>query len=76
MATPAPGSIFAYVAMAPKGGLIPVLTGVFTGALASFLVALPTVFRSSASSDAASAFTKAEQTVQAQQEQPTTSADV
>ncbi len=39
VATPSPGSIFAYIAMTPKGGLLPVLTGVFTAAAASFLVA-------------------------------------
>ena len=44
MATPAPAD-FAYIAMAPKGGLIPVLSGVATGALATFLVALPIVSR-------------------------------
>jgi PTS system mannitol-specific IIC component len=39
VATPSPGSIFAYLAMTPKGGLLPVLSGVFTAAAASFLVA-------------------------------------
>jgi PTS system mannitol-specific IIC component len=76
VATPAPGSIFAYIAMAPKGGLLPVLSGVFTGALASFLVALPIVSRFRSAGDPASAFAKAKQTVQAQQAPPTTSADV
>jgi PTS system mannitol-specific IIC component len=70
VATPAPGSIFAFIAMAPKGGLLPVLAGVFTGALASFLVALPMVSRSGAAGDAASAFARAKQSVQAQQAQP------
>jgi PTS system mannitol-specific IIC component len=37
--TPSPGSIFAYIAFAPKGGLLPVLSGVLTAAIASFLVA-------------------------------------
>jgi PTS system mannitol-specific IIC component len=37
--TPSPGSIFAYIAFAPKGGLLPVLSGVVTAAIASFLVA-------------------------------------
>jgi PTS system mannitol-specific IIC component len=73
VATPAPGSIFAYIAMAPKGGLTPVLSGVFTGALASFLVALPIVSRSSAGGDVTTAFAKAKQTVQARQAQPATS---
>jgi PTS system mannitol-specific IIC component len=39
VATPSPGSIFAYIAMAPKGGLLPVLAGVVTAAIVSFLVA-------------------------------------
>jgi mannitol PTS system EIICBA or EIICB component len=39
VATPSPGSIFAYLAMTPKGGLLPVLSGVLTAAAASFLVA-------------------------------------
>lgn len=39
VATPSPGSIFAYIAMTPKGGLFPVLAGVVTAAAASFLVA-------------------------------------
>lgn len=34
-----PGSIFAYMAMAPKGGLLPVLAGVATATIASFAVA-------------------------------------
>lgn len=39
VATPSPGSIFAYIAMAPRGGLFPVLAGVLTATVASFLVA-------------------------------------
>lgn len=39
VATPSPGSIFAYLAMTPKGGLLPVLSGVFVATLASFLIA-------------------------------------
>lgn len=39
VATPSPGSIFALMAMSPKGGLIPVLAGVLTSSVASFLVA-------------------------------------
>jgi PTS system mannitol-specific IIC component len=75
VATPAPGSIFAYIAMAPKGGLVPVLSGVLTGALASFLVALPIVSRFRSAADPAKDFAKAKQTVQAQQTQPATSAE-
>ncbi|WP_373232518.1 PTS mannitol transporter subunit IICB [Cohnella sp.] len=39
VASPSPGSIFAYIAMTPKGGLLPVLSGVLTATIASFLVA-------------------------------------
>jgi PTS system mannitol-specific IIC component len=39
VAAPSPGSIFAYIAMSPKGGLLPVLSGVLTATIASFLVA-------------------------------------
>ncbi|UQZ86862.1 PTS system mannitol-specific EIICBA component [Paenibacillus konkukensis] len=39
VATPSPGSIFAYIAMAPKGGLLAVFTGVITATIVSFLVA-------------------------------------
>ena len=36
VAAPSPGSIFAYLAMLPKGGAWPVLAGVFTSTVASF----------------------------------------
>lgn len=39
VATPSPGSIFAFMAMAPRGGMLPVLSGVLTAAIVSFLVA-------------------------------------
>ncbi|WP_281883451.1 PTS mannitol transporter subunit IICB [Paenibacillus sp. YYML68] len=39
VAPPSPGSIFAYIAMAPKGGLLPVLSGVLTATAVSFAVA-------------------------------------
>ncbi|MFC0215090.1 PTS mannitol transporter subunit IICB [Paenibacillus chartarius] len=39
VAPPSPGSIFAYIAMAPKGGLLPVFTGVITATIVSFLIA-------------------------------------
>ena len=47
VATPSPGSIFAEIAMAPRGGLLPVLSGIAAGALASFAVAVPIVARGS-----------------------------
>ncbi len=39
VATPSPGSIFAYFAMTPKGGLLPMLAGVTAATAASFVVA-------------------------------------
>jgi PTS system mannitol-specific IIC component len=39
VAVPSPGSIFAYIAMAPRGGLLPVLTGVVVAGAVSFVVA-------------------------------------
>ncbi|GAB2674154.1 PTS mannitol transporter subunit IICB [Paenibacillus thermoaerophilus] len=39
VATPSPGSIFAYIAMTPKSGWLPVITGVLTASAASFLIA-------------------------------------
>lgn len=43
VAAPAPGSIFALMAVAPKGGLLPVLAGVLTSSITSFAVAIPFV---------------------------------
>ena len=39
VATPSPGSIFAVLAMTPKGGYLAVLTGVFVSTAVSFLIA-------------------------------------
>ena len=39
VAPPSPGSIFAEMAMAPKGGLLPVLAGITVGAVVSFFIA-------------------------------------
>jgi PTS system mannitol-specific IIC component len=39
VAPPSPGSIFAYIAMTPKGGLLPVFTGIFVATAVSFAVA-------------------------------------
>ncbi|MCL2559319.1 MAG: PTS mannitol transporter subunit IICBA [Turicibacter sp.] len=39
VAAPSPGSIFALVAMAPRGGLFPVLAGVLVATVVSFLIA-------------------------------------
>jgi PTS system mannitol-specific IIC component len=38
VAVPSPGSIFAYMAMSPRGGLLPVMLGVLVAAAVSFLV--------------------------------------
>ncbi|KGE70970.1 PTS mannitol transporter subunit IICB [Spirochaeta lutea] len=45
VATPSPGSIFALLAVAPKGGMIPVLLGILVSAAVSFVVAMPFVKR-------------------------------
>ncbi|WP_088227011.1 PTS mannitol transporter subunit IICB [Desulfosporosinus sp. FKB] len=39
VATPSPGSIFAEMAMTPKGGFLPVMFGIAVGAVVSFLIA-------------------------------------
>ncbi|ERK31470.1 PTS mannitol transporter subunit IICB [Clostridium intestinale] len=49
----APGSIFALMAMSPKGGLIPVLAGVFVSTAISFVVASFFVKRDKSSVDEA-----------------------
>lgn len=51
VATPSPGSIFALIAMAPKGGLMPVLAGVTVSAVVSFAVASLFVRNSKTDSD-------------------------
>lgn len=51
VATPSPGSIFALAAMAPKGGLLPVLAGVITSTAVSFLVASVLVKKKDTSDD-------------------------
>ncbi|MGO4500181.1 PTS mannitol transporter subunit IICB [Paenibacillus sp. 2RAB27] len=38
VAPPSPGSIFAYIAMAPKGGMLQIFTGVITSTIVSFAV--------------------------------------
>lgn len=66
VATPSPGSIFAEIAMAPKGGLMPVLAGVAVGTVVSFLVSSPFVRAYSRNVDENSGedFDKAKQLVQ------------
>ena len=43
VATPSPGSVFAILALAPKGGLLPVLLGIVVSTVVSFVVAAPLV---------------------------------
>lgn len=45
VATYSPGSIFTAIALAPKGHLLPILCGIATGAVVTFLVAVPIVRR-------------------------------
>jgi PTS system mannitol-specific IIC component len=50
VSTPAPGSIFAYIAMTPRGGFVGVLSAVLVAAVVSFLVA-SVIIRASADTD-------------------------
>ena len=52
VAAPSPGSIFALAAMAPKGGLLPVLAGVVTSSVVSFLVASVLIKKKDANDEA------------------------
>ncbi len=51
VAAASPGSIFAVMAMAPKGGLLPVLAGVLVASVVSFLVASVFIDKSEADDD-------------------------
>ena len=51
IAPPSPGSIFALMAMSPKGGLIPVLAGVIVATAVSFVVAAFFIKRSNSKMD-------------------------
>ncbi|QCX32918.1 PTS mannitol transporter subunit IICB [Caloramator sp. E03] len=46
VATPSPGSIFAELAMTPKGGFLPVISGIAVGAIVSFAIASVIIKRS------------------------------
>lgn len=48
VAAPSPGSIFALLAVAPRGGMIPVILGVVSAAAVSFIVAIPFVRKAAA----------------------------
>ncbi|EGO64707.1 PTS mannitol transporter subunit IICB [Acetonema longum] len=65
VATPSPGSIFAELAMTPKGDFLGVLAGIAVGAAVSFLVSSPLVRRYSGNVDDQSGedFERAQQTV-------------
>ena len=56
VATYSPGSIFTAIALAPKGGLLPVLCGVAAGAVVTFLVAVPIVKRAAPAAAGAEQF--------------------
>jgi mannitol PTS system EIICBA or EIICB component len=43
VAAPSPGSIFALIAVSPRGGLLPVLAGVVVATAVSFVIAMPFV---------------------------------
>ena len=51
VSTPAPGSIFAILALTPPGNFVGVILGVLTAATVSFLVATPLIRRSSTSEE-------------------------
>lgn len=63
VASPSPGSIIAEIVMSPKGGLLPVLTGITVGAIVSFLISMVIVKRSSAQEDEGDSFEAARKTV-------------
>jgi mannitol PTS system EIICBA or EIICB component len=69
VATPSPGSIFAEIAMAPKGGLLPVLMGIGAGALVSCVVAIPIVSRARTGEAEADELEKATEQMYARQAQ-------
>ena len=64
VSTPAPGSIFAILALTPPGNFIGVILGVLTATAISFLVATPLIRRSSASEDDEKDLTQATEQMQ------------
>jgi mannitol PTS system EIICBA or EIICB component len=56
VATYSPGSIFTAIALAPKGGLLPVLCGIATGAVVTFVLAVPIVRRAAPAAAGAEQF--------------------
>jgi PTS system mannitol-specific IIC component len=63
LATPSPGSIFAEIALAPRGGLGPVLLGIAAGAATSCLVAVPILRMAQAEDEGAARLGEAERRV-------------
>ncbi|MGL1892715.1 MAG: PTS mannitol transporter subunit IICB [Spirochaetaceae bacterium] len=63
VAAPSPGSIFALMAVAPKGGLLPVLAGVIVATVVSFLIAMPFVKKFAKEDMAEDALDEAKQSV-------------
>ncbi|XOQ43635.1 MAG: PTS system mannitol-specific EIICB component [Clostridium sp.] len=63
VASPSPGSILAELAMCPKGGYLPVLAGIATGAIVSFLVASAILKRSNVGDENDDSFAQAQQAV-------------
>lgn len=51
VAAPSPGSIFAILAMAPKGGMLPILAGVLSSTIVTLLIALPFIKRAKDNDD-------------------------
>jgi len=64
VAVPAPGSIFALMAVAPKGGHIPVLLGVIVATAVSFVVAMPFVKKYAKADEEADKLDEAKNAVQ------------
>ncbi len=65
VATPSPGSIFALMAVAPKGGLLPVLAGILVATVVSFFVAAPFVKKFAAEDSSEDKLDEAKQTMKA-----------
>jgi PTS system mannitol-specific IIC component len=64
VAVPSPGSIFALIAVAPKGGLLPILAGVVVSTGVSFLVAMPFVRKFAAADSSQEKLEQTKKTVQ------------
>ncbi|MFI3209883.1 MAG: PTS mannitol-specific transporter subunit IIBC [Peptostreptococcaceae bacterium] len=51
VAAPSPGSIFALMALSPRGGMLPILLGVLASTVVSFMVAAPIIKKASLGDD-------------------------